>query len=289
MEPSNILIYLHIPKTAGTTLNSILKREYGKKRTITIDQADFQKSVSELGESTLKSRRKGMLINVEHSAFGIHRSISCPSTYVTILRDPIARVISHYYYVRAVKDNSLHDFIESRHMSLEEFVTSGLTRETDNGQIRQLTDAYDVPFGQCTDTLLNQAIDNINNHFSFVGLTEFFDQSLISMCELYGWRKYPVYVKRLRNKNKPIVSAIPDRTIEIIRKQNDLDCRLYYYVKSGFGKICSPEFIGKTKRFQRINLVYCAIKKPIALQNSLHRPIVKKLETFIKSHRTNNQ
>lgn len=291
MEPTNILIFLHIPKTAGTTLTSILRREYGNKRTIDINRGNFQKSVSELGGSTLEPRRKSMLIDARHSTFGIHRSIPCPSTYITILRDPIARVVSHYYYVLEVKKSSVYDSIVSRRMSLEEYVTSGITFETDNGQTRWLTDACDVPFGQCTDRLLSQAIDNIDNHFSFVGLTECFDQSLIRMHEIYGWRKHPVYVKRLKNKKKPLMARIPDKTIEIIRKQNDLDCRLYDYVKSGFEKTCSLELTEKTRHFQRINLVYGVIKKPIALQNSIHRPIVKKLETFIKSHRsrTGNQ
>ncbi|MGC8494098.1 MAG: sulfotransferase family 2 domain-containing protein [Syntrophobacteraceae bacterium] len=288
MEPTNILIFLHIPKTAGITLESIFKREYGKKRTIAIDKGNFEKALSELGNETLGSRQKSILINARHSAFGIHRLIPSPSTYITILRDPITRVVSYYYYLLAQKDNSMRDIVVSRHMSLEEFVTSGITFNTDNGQTRQLAGAYDVPFGQCTDGLLSQALDNIDNHFSFVGLTESFDHSLIRMREIYGWRKHPVYIKRNKNKKKPFLTTIPDRTIEIIREHNDLDCRLYDYVKSSFEKTGSVELTDKIRHFQRIKWVYCAIKKPIALQNSLHRPIVKKLETFIKSHRTIN-
>lgn len=52
-------------------------------------------------------------------------------TYFTVLRDPVERVISHFYYVRATPDNPRH--AEAAGMTLEEFVTSALFPESDAG------------------------------------------------------------------------------------------------------------------------------------------------------------
>lgn len=281
MEPKNILIFLHIPKTAGTTLRSILDREYGRKRTFLIDGDNSPKSIPE--HIPVESLQKITLVSGGHLFFGIHRSIPSPSTYFTILREPVSRVVSHYYHVLGTKWHRLHELVTSRRMSLEDYVTSGISAEVDNGQTRQLTGAYDLPFGQCAESLLAQAIVNMDRHFSFVGLTESFDESVIRMRDMFGWRKRPLYVTRLRNKTRPPIAAIPDKTIAIIREQNDLDCRLYDHVKLHFQRTGSPDVIREIRKFQRVNLLYGALKKSIAFQNSIHRPIAKKLETFLKS------
>ena len=42
------IIFLHIPKAAGTTFNTILDREYGEKATFIIDGDNPGKSIAEL-------------------------------------------------------------------------------------------------------------------------------------------------------------------------------------------------------------------------------------------------
>jgi hypothetical protein len=132
--------------------------------------------------------------------------------------------------------------------------------------------------------LLDDALANIDKYFAFVGLTEAFDESLVNMNAILGWKKRPVYVQRLKNKNRPSLKTISDKTIERIRAQNDLDCRLLDHVRVKFKKSASPEVVRNTIKFQRINRFYQAYKKIIALQNSIHRPIVKRVEKIIKSN-----
>ena len=104
--------------------------------------------------------------------------------------------------------------------------------------------------------MLTQAIENIDRYFSFVGLSEHFDESLIRMRAALGWRKPLLYVVSNRNKKRPTTDMIPDETIAIIKRQNELDCRLYDHVKSQFEGTRSASVIRETRRFKRINLLY---------------------------------
>lgn len=281
MEMQKVLIFLHIPKTGGTTLKSILDREYGRKKTLSMGK-DLSSCLPELSAIPIESRREIQVLR-GHFLFGVHRLLPSPFRYITILRDPVRRAISHYYHVVGTKWHPLHELVVSRGLGLEDYVTSGVSLQMDNGQTRQLAGVEGIPFGKCSERLLDDAIANMNKHFAFVGLTEAFDESLIQMSDILGWGKRPVYVQRLKNKRKPSLKSLSDRTIELIRAQNDLDCRLLDYVRVKFKQNVSPEVVRKTKKFQRVNMFYQAFKKTIALQNSIHRPIIKKVEKIIKS------
>ncbi|MGC9195589.1 MAG: sulfotransferase family 2 domain-containing protein [Syntrophobacteraceae bacterium] len=281
MEMQKVLIFLHIPKTGGTTLKSILDREYGRNHTVSMG-IEISSCIPELAAIRIESRREIQVLR-GHFFFGIHELLPSPYQYITILRDPVRRAISHYYHVLGTKWHPLHELVVSRGLSLEDYVTSGVCPQMDNGQTRQLAGVEGIPFGKCSERLLDDAIANMNRHFAFVGLTEAFDESLIQMSDILGWKKRPVYVQRLKNKNKPSLKNISDKTKERIMAQNDLDYRLMDYAKIKFNKNVSPEVIRKTIKFQRINTLYQALKKIIALQNSIHRPIVKKVEEIIKS------
>ncbi len=257
MELGKVVIFLHIPKTAGTTLNSILDREYGKKATFIIDVDNPGKSIAELARMPNESRRRILLLRNWHIPFGVHQHIPSPSTYITVLREPVNRLVSHYYHVSRTKDHYLHELVTSRRMSLHDYVTSGISTELDNDQTRMLAGAGDsIPFGQCAESLLTEAIDNIDRYFSFAGVTEYFDESLIHMHGILGWRKRPLYVRENRSKNKPPLMAIPDRTIAAIKQHNELDCRLYEHVKSQLEGTRSPAVIREIKKFQSFNLLY---------------------------------
>ena len=93
------VFFLHIPKCAGSTLSfEIIKKQFKP------DQFIF---FYDLGYPVVVDRLKGMSRSEQekiecvagHLFFGIHRYyIARPTTYITILRDPVERVISHYYF-----------------------------------------------------------------------------------------------------------------------------------------------------------------------------------------------
>ena len=73
-------------------------------------------------------------------------------------------------------------------MGLKEYVEQGLSVELNNGQTRLLSGKeHGYEFGNTPEELLTLSIENIENHFSLVGLVERFDESLLLMKKILGY------------------------------------------------------------------------------------------------------
>src|SRR5678815_616084 len=94
------VIFLHIPKTAGSTLDKIIDHQY--KRT-----SIFTRAYISMDEFKIlpEAHREKIRVLRGHMHFGVHEYLPQSSIYITILRNPIDRVISHYYMVLRSSNN----------------------------------------------------------------------------------------------------------------------------------------------------------------------------------------
>src|SRR5438128_6341679 len=173
------VIFLHIPKTAGTSFNYALRWEYWSRPSYWVEPLDFgANGFKNLPES---ERTKLSLVH-GHMQFGLHEYLPQTSRYVTFLRRPVERIVSYWNYARreaaAHPESELWWLQASRTMTLEELFGTGRDVELDNGQVRRIS-GMKAPFGQCTAEMLAKAKQNIERYFSFVGLTDYFDESLL--------------------------------------------------------------------------------------------------------------
>ena len=222
------VIFVHIPKAAGSTLHKVLKRKYRRRPIYDIATAEI-----ETFRALPIQRRAEIGLIKGHMPFGIHEHIPNDSIYITMLRHPVERAISHYYYVLRRTTHNLHDRVKEARMGLQDYVTSGVTHEMDNGQVRLLSGHDDdLPFGECTEVHLHRALHNLREHFSVVGLAERFDESIILMQHALRWSTAPYYVKRnARPGPSPEIGSDVRRRIEEV---NWLDMALYEYGRSLF-------------------------------------------------------
>lgn len=228
------LIFLHIPKAAGTTLHSILESRYPADSRISI--YDPEQAARLIPQLPLAQRERIRLLE-GHVAFGLHECLVGQTTYITLLRDPVERIISHYYYVLRMPGHYLYNRVVADNMGIADYAAAGLSDELDNGQVRLIAgvvSADTVPVGACDTGLLEIAKRNIEHHFALAGLTERFDESLALMAIQLGWDRIPPYSNLNVSENKPPRSRIDAAARSAIQKANALDCALYDWAKRRF-------------------------------------------------------
>lgn len=252
------VIFVHIPKTAGRTLEAVLARQYRPAETLGIYGYDggIQAAVSQL-ESMGEEARRSLRLIKGHYRFGLHELLPQPARYLTMLRDPIERVISHYAYMRETPRHPLHEL--ARREGLAGYVESGTSRELDNGQVR-LVSGWEkgYGFGECPPQMLDEAQRNIERSFAAVGVVELFDLSLVLMKRALGWGDIR-YELRNVTRRRPRREDFPGAELAVVEARNALDLELYRWARSRLEREFErpevaeavAEFGRRNRRFQR--------------------------------------
>jgi hypothetical protein len=192
-----------------------------------------------------------------HMMFGLHEYVPRSSTYITLLRNPVSRIISGYKNALFTEGHRFHEAVVSERMDLEAYVKSGLALEMDNSQMRAIVADAVTPYGACTLEMLEKAKRNIDEHFSVVGVAERFDETLVLLQDVFAWSKLHYVVANVSPHRIPR-SSIPPGTIALIEEQNRFDIELYEYAarKLEAQIAARPEFERELDRFRAGNARY---------------------------------
>jgi len=216
-----VVIFLHAPKTGGTTLVRILERQYGSDSVLNLYDSSYGDELAAYPSEEIDRIRA----IVGHFYFGVHAFIPRPAVYVTLLRDPVDRVISHYHFVRRSPGHYLHT--TANEFSLGEFVVACGADEPNNDQTRLLAGRYQAEgTPPNADDMLAAARRNLREHVAVVGMTEEFDRSLLLMRRTFGWGR-PFYVRENVSKKPSRREVISPETRRVIENYNALDVDLY--------------------------------------------------------------
>jgi hypothetical protein len=231
-DPNSQFIFVHLPKCGGTTLNRLIEWEYPPSRVFSIDPSFFRWSYRKL--LRWSSERLGrMRVFQGHMPFGLHRRLPQEATYLTILRDPVDRGISEYYY-------ALSRYVHPEHRTMKQLTLDQYVRLTPyaNVQTKLLSGqdpGYDFLGGECDDETLERAKDNLATHFSLIGLTERFDETLALAKTLFGW-KVENYASFNVTRGRPKKEEIPGEIRSVIADRYHYDVQLYEYAVTLFDR-----------------------------------------------------
>jgi hypothetical protein len=215
---------MHIPKTAGTTLYPSLQWNYPPHQTLHID---IPKNELHRMDAVPLEYRTDLRLLHGHFAYGIHEYIPKPCRYVTVLREPVARVISAYKHILKRTTHEYHERVLRDRIDLEQFIERFWLEEKRNRQIRDLSNEYRRPADR---ELLEQAKRTLEG-FLVVGLTERFDETFAILRRTLGLR-LPFYVTR--NVGFPLEAS--PRAVELIREREQFDLELYAFAEDVFNR-----------------------------------------------------
>ncbi len=252
---ADTIIFLHIPKTGGRSLQNILLRRYSKDEAI----VNAHGRLDEIAAWPEERKRRIRYLQ-GHFIYGAHAVLPQQCRYITMLREPVDRVVSHYYYIRRSVNHPLNKIVNDNNMSLDEYVTSGVCEEVSNDQARLVGGvSRDAMVDQ--EEMLRLAKQHIDEAFIVAGLMERFDETLLLLRKRLGLKNL-FYGVRNQTLGRPVKEQLSSRTVASISERNYADIELYRYASKKFEQQieqAGPAFGRDVQRFQRINHPYSSL------------------------------
>ncbi len=236
------LCFLHIPKTAGTSISSILTGWYPDQQ---IFQGLTTLDYDQLNDEEITEYRlyKGHMPFIYASA-----RLPADTLYVTLLREPIERVISLYYFWRGYSDDYLNDESMSKldklgptaakSMDIIEFFSRDdvhllILRATRNGQLSYLSTLKNKnSFMQKeTKAILMQNVNENLKYVSVLGVQTqlpFFVYELRKLLGISQPQVVPHINASQRNKHfANLTDQDREKLVEVISEHNQAELVIY--------------------------------------------------------------
>lgn len=230
---NTMIVFLHIPKTGGTSFQYILESNFGMSHCRT---NHTKKSVFSQTDFNFARKLFPRLRSLGGHNLVDPLSLSVPDPfYLTFLRDPVARVLSHYQD-SVVRGNNRKSFEESLNEN----------EDLENLQVKLMAGGRNLGRAK----LFLEKCD-------FVGLTEKFDLSLNVLQRLDPHGLDLAFRRRIVARDNTIKNRLKRDLpmMELARERNQLDLELYTFaVNDVFPRLCAKAGIKPTDQVRSFEL-----------------------------------
>lgn len=218
-RPVSPLVFLHLPKAAGTTLKSIIERVYGPDRVAFLKAPRGEVRAF---EALPAGDRSGYDAVAGHLTWG-DRQILPGAAVITMLRDPIERVMSWFYYNKSNPNARLHDTFAG--VSFEDAVRGGMFPGAYNQMVDRLRDP-------AAGDAVASAKKNLSSCAAF-GLSERFAESVAHIGAVLRWPETE-WTDLNVSKGRPRADELDRRIRAHLRRCCAADYALYDFARRLF-------------------------------------------------------
>lgn len=241
------LIHLHIPKTAGSSLNKMLSDAYG---TVSANGKFWHYNSTSTLIKDPKRRTHPLILG--HIHYDVVQILSPNHKIISFLRDPVERTISAFEFMKSHPEVWLGKLAQG---TITEFLSApAVLKSIRNVQVRLIGTQInfrklyaDLAAGRITEERYHAHIQALSNKqadqttlecakerlakFDFIGFTDTFDDDVRSLFAMLG-KPCPV----IAHENKtPVQFKKRDRyspeELELVSSMNSLDNDLYQFAK----------------------------------------------------------
>jgi hypothetical protein len=209
----------------------MLAMHFDPARIFTIEGSGTVDSLALFIEKTPAEQQAFQLIS-GHMPFGLHHDLAGRARYITMLREPLDRLVSLYYFIQQSPGHYLYERVTGQSLSLPDLVQSGLSSEFSNAQTRLLAGMHINDPLPCNTGHLHQALEHLRTCFVFTGIQSRFDESLLLMWRTLQWDGRPWYIRQNVNVRRPAQCRLTPEEEDIIWNHNALDRELYEQVRT---------------------------------------------------------
>jgi hypothetical protein len=214
------LVSLHIPKTGGTTFLHCLREHYGRR--LLLDYKDQPMRHGPLARPWIAARSRYRMRRRLHRADCVHGHFLAAkyawtvpgANLVTWVREPVARLVSHYSYWKSETRRDLgplHATLHRENWSLAQFA-----------EVPRFWNLY-------SQYLWMVPLDR----FACIGITETYAESLAEMCRRFGIEfREPEAAARASGSDRLLAEDMTPALRARIEQHNRRDLALYERIRS---------------------------------------------------------
>lgn len=222
-----LCVFIHIPKTAGSSLSAELDRlrspyhnihrQYYDGETVTFSRIEDE--IARMVENGALAAARSCSGHFSWNQSAPIREVRPDARFITFLRDPVKRIISDYRYSRTPTHPTYKEAIE-RFPTIRSYIEAN---ETQDKMARFLMPADVVTRGQ---------IENfIDTRMAFVGLLEMYPMSFNILSRMLGEGVMPVEHKRKTEQTADNAVEETPALHAMIAEHNSRDKMLYDIVR----------------------------------------------------------
>jgi galactose-3-O-sulfotransferase len=237
-----LVLFLHLAKTGGVTLSDIFVRNLTTEEFLRIQMAETQASALGTWSHVAIERALGRLPESDvarlravwgHYRHGIQAHLPTPCAVVTLLREPVDRIISAYHYTNgdgASKDLKwLEDYLGRPHcnVGLDNYMTRILSGRAALDPVTAEPDPTTTNFPRATEADFEAAASHLDGYM-VVGTTDRFDETLLVLGSDLCWSLSDLVHRPLNaSASRSRDDVIPDSLREKILSWNRYDAMLF--------------------------------------------------------------
>jgi hypothetical protein len=164
------LVFVHVPKTAGLSLHSALENIYGKESTLRIGNDDDLQRLRQLPDNQVIDKT---FISGHFFYDDIKNRCQPDAILISILRDPIKRILSNYNYITNWGKHPLHEQTVRQSFSEHVYANRHFLRGLCCRQLASVTKA-------------DAAIEFVQSRYALVGTTEHLPAFINALSRIIG-------------------------------------------------------------------------------------------------------